>query len=211
MNWPVLAQTVGLRTASTLPLLAVVLAGCLLPERVAAGDLHVEGRPCAQAIHVRADQVPLEDVVKGVARALDLRLELKTSLPDLVTVDRQGSPEEVLKRLLSDRNLVLDSAPSARCKGRDVLRVVWLLPAGQAVERPPAPAPAAAPLQKPGEVEFREIRKPLPSRFRKRIGRKVSAEEWRQITRDYQAGKIVIDPVTGMLVAAEPPPQAPAR
>lgn len=194
--------------ASTLPLLAALVAGCLPSGRAAAGELRIEGSPCAQAIHVRANEVPLEEIVKGVARALDLRLELRTPLPDPITADRQGPPEEVLTRLLRDRNVVLDTAPSARCGGRDVLHVVWVLPAGQDVERPPAPA--AAPLREQREVEFRQVRQPLPPKFRKRIGREVSADEWRQITRDYQAGKLVIDPVTGMLVPAAQR-QAPAR
>lgn len=150
---------------------------------------------------MRVDDVPLQDVVSGIARALGIRLESKVELTDPVTFDRTGTPEQVFKMLLKDRNLVLDSNPVANCGGRETLTTIWLLPAGQAA---PARPPAAPVLQQPGEVEFRPLENQMPGQFRKRIGREVSSEEWRQITRDYQDGKLKIDPVTGKLVPVTP-------
>jgi len=176
---------------------AIVL--CLHAGSAAAGTVEVEGGRCAEEIHIRAHDAPLAEVLAKASTAMGFRVDAKVDLAERVTLDRKGPPERLLKSLLQDRNLVIQTDPSKACGGKERITTVWILPTGQDVPRREAPAPAApldAAAAEPGSGP-RELR---PRGTRKNM----TDKEWQQMKRDYRAGKIKADPETGRPVPVEP-------
>ena len=160
-------------------LLAALVAS---PPVTAAPELSIEATPCAQQIRIRAKDVAIDDIVGGLAKAMDLRLVARTSLPEPITFDGTGTPEEVLKRLLHGKNLVIETRRKSACGPREVLATVWLLPSGQ---DGPARASASIPEASPephGTPTLRTGRQgghPMTAAERKQM-----RQQWRQQQRD---------------------------
>jgi hypothetical protein len=180
-------------------------AGALLPGAALADGLTVDATRCASRIRIEADQVPLGDVLQRLSTDMGFRLVARTELTERVSRDLSGAPEDVLKRLMQGRNLVVDSNPDAKCGGRQTLTTIWVLPAGQAVDR------AAGAPQGPVGVEStqasvpQQVRPPRPRGTRRRM----SDAEWQQMKKDYMAGKVKADPKTGLPVPVDAEPAAP--
>ena len=115
---------------------AALCALAAVPGAVEGRELSIEASACAKDIRIHAQDVPLQEIVGGLANAMGVKLVAKTSLPEPVTFDASGAPEEVLKRLLHGKNLVVETQPKAACGSREVLATIWLLPSGQDAVRP---------------------------------------------------------------------------
>jgi hypothetical protein len=182
----------------------VAFAGVVLPLPAAAqAALQVDAAPCASRIHVRAQDVPLGEILGSLSKAMGFRLDAKVALTERVSIDRADTPEALLKHLMQNRNLVLQADPNPKCNGRETLTTVWVLPTGQdaprVADKPTAPATAATPAPA----------KPLARQERPRGTRRNTAmteEQWQQMKRDYLAGKVKADPETGKPVPVEEPP-----
>lgn len=183
---------------------ALVFGLAVTASPAGAGSLVVDAEPCATRIRIDADQVPLGEVLERLSNVMGFRLVAKTSLVEPVSLSVVGTPEDVLKRLMQGRNLVVDSNPSKKCSGRTTPTTVWVLPAGEAGNRPAAPAaaapPAAAATQTTAPVSPRG---PRPRGTRQRM----SEAEWQQMKKDYKAGKVQADPETGLPVPVEQQPE----
>jgi hypothetical protein len=188
---------------------ALLVAGALLAGAVGAeGALQIDAAPCAERIHVRATDVPLGDVLVGLSKAMGFRLDAKVELAERVTFERRDTPQALLKQLLQKRNLVVQTDPNAKCRGRETLTVVWVLPAGQNAPRPAAavPAPEAQPETSaaPGPAQ------PLGRHERPRgTRRSMSAGGWQKMKDDCKAGRVKADPETDRPVDAEASPNTP--
>ena len=179
-------------------------AGPALAEK----ELVVEASPCAKTVRIHARDVPTDEIVRSLTGAMGAKLVARTSLPQPVSFDGKGAPEELLKRLLRDQNLVMETGRKAACGSREVLSTVWLLPAGEAA--PARGAAATAPLvQGSGEVQFAPVeQRPLPPKFGRRMGHPMNSQERQRVTREWREGKLDLDPATGKLVPAQPAPDA---
>lgn len=175
-----------MRSASLAALFLVIA-----PAAVAAGDLLVEAKPCAATVRVKATDVPIEEVLARLSTELKFTLTLKAPLKAPVSLDRTDTAENLIKDLMRGHNLVLDTKPLAACKGREGIAKVWVLPAGQAVE---------------ARREGLAWNPALDPRRHPRFGRRhnnLSNEEWKRLTAEWKAGRIVADPETGKPIAAE--------
>ena len=114
-----------------------------------AGTVRVEGSSCAEHVHIRAQGAPLGEVLRQMSKALGFRLVAKTELDQPVDLDQSDSPEALLKALGQGQNFIVQTAPSAACKGRQVVSDVWVLPVGDAVARA-TPKPLAVQCRHPG-------------------------------------------------------------
>jgi hypothetical protein len=180
---------------------AAVLLCVLAAPAAVAKELVVKAAPCATNIEVRADGVPLDEVLRAVTKALGVRLEAKATLTEETHFSAIGTPERVLTLLMQGRNVVLDSHPVAKCEGREVLTTVWILPAGEAAPaRAQASTAAPAAVQVPGEAQFGSSRPPRPRGVRKRLGE----QEWQRVKEEWRAGKVQADPETGLPVPVDP-------
>lgn len=186
---------------------------CLVSGSAAAGAVEVDAPRCAEVIRVRAQDAALGEVLARVAGAMGFRLDARVELTEKVTLDRKAPPERLLKNLLQGRNLVIHTDPSKACGGKERITTVWVLPVGQDASPRPA-APAASP-NRPAPQAAGQLppgsRHPRPRGTRKNM----SEEEWQQMKKDYQAGRVKADPETGKPVPVEPgeqpqaPPEAP--
>lgn len=183
---------------------ALALLFALLAPGARAGELVVEAAPCAKSIKVRADHVPLGDVVADIATRLGIRVQARTPLPEVVSFNGSGPPEVVLKKLMAGRNLVLGSGNVVSCGGREVLTTMWLLPAGESVQRPAQPVEAIAAIQQPGEAILAPARPERPRGMRKRM----NEEQWQKAKEEWKAGRLEVDPLTGEPVAVPQRPYA---
>ena len=174
-----------------------------------AGTVEVNAGRCADAIHIKAQDAPLGDVLARMSGAMGFRLDASVDLSERVTLDRKGPPARLLKNLLLGKNLVIRTAASKACGGQERIETVWVLPAGQDVPRRAASeSPQATPSVQPS-TEAPEAR-PARRHERPRGTRKsMSDEEWQQMKKDYKAGKIKADPETGKPVPVQPDEPAP--
>ncbi len=180
---------------------AAIIFGALMAAVTHAGELAVSAAPCGKTIQVRAQDVPLGEVLKRIAESAQFRLDAKVPLADRVSVNRTGAPGEVLRHLLQGKNLVMQSDPDPACNGRQRINTVWVLPSGQDVAPAENAGIAAGPeIQNPGEGELRPALPPRPRGTRKRM----TEQEWRKAGDDYWAGKTKADPETGLPVPANP-------
>ena len=101
----------------------------------AARELTIDAAACAKTVRIHARDVPLQDIVSGLASAMGVQLVAKAQLPDPVSLDMSGAPEDVLKRLLRDKNLVVETRRKPECGAGEVLATIWLLPVGENAER----------------------------------------------------------------------------
>lgn len=187
--------------------LATYAGAVLACPASAQAPLEIDATPCASRIHVRAQDVPLGEVLDGLSKALGFRLDAKVALTERVSLDRTDTPEALLKHLMQNRNLVLQADPSPKCKGRETVTTVWVLPMGQEAPRAAGqPPPAATPAPLPAKPLARQER---PRGTRRNMA--MTEEEWQRMKRDYLAGKVMADPKTGRPVPAEdlPPPEEP--
>jgi hypothetical protein len=170
---------------------------------VRAERLVVDAAPCAGRISIDAEQAPLADILQELAAKMGFRLVVRAPVTERISHTLAGTPEDVLKRLMQGRNLVIDSNPAKHCGGRQVPTTVWILPAGESSDPrdAAASAPAAGTAAAPNLAETRPARPARPRGTRKRM----SEEEWQQMKEDYKAGKIKADPETGMPVPVEQP------
>lgn len=184
---------------------AGLAAGLLLAGPLGAqAPLQIDAQPCAERIHIRAQDVPLADVLTGLSKAMGFRLDAKVDLTERVTLERRDTPEALLKQLLQKRNLVVQTHASANCEGRETLKVVWILPAGQDAPRPAAAPAEALESQAQSEAPAGPAR-PLGRHERPRgTRRSMSEEEWKKMKEDWKDGKVKADPETGRPVPAEP-------
>lgn len=141
---------------------------------------------------------------------MGFRLVVKAALTERISHKLSGAPEDVLKRLMAGRNLVVDSNPARHCGGREVPTTVWVLPAGES-HAPGGTGPASVPKTAPateatGELAPRPAMPTRPRGTRKRM----SEAEWQQMKKDYKAGKVMADPETGLPVPVEQPEPEPA-
>lgn len=166
----------------------IALALALTPAASPAGDLVVDAQPCAKTIHVRATAVPLQDVLSGLAGAMHFKLHIQAELGEAVTLDREASPETLIKDLMRGHNLVLDTNPAKACDGRQTIATVWILPAGTAT--------AAT----TGTTTVFGLG-PHPSFSRRK--NHWTDEEWHRLKEDWKAGRIRRDPETGAPVPVE--------
>lgn len=192
------------------PVRGAVLFGAILaiPGLAGARELQIDASPCAQEVRIHAQDVPIQEIVSALTNAMGVTLLAKTSLPDPVDFNGSGAPEDVLKRLLHDKNLVVETGRKPSCGARKVLAKVWLLPSGQKAPARPAAAPESN-IELPGQVEFRSNANPLPPKFRRRGGKLMTLDEKRQVTQKLRDGTMKIDPETGELVAVTPVPATP--
>ena len=136
------------------------------------GAVSVSGGACGADITVRAQAAPLSEVLRQVAKGTGAQLSEKVVLADRVTFELTGTPESVLKRLMANRNLVLETGEAKGCRGRQTVTKIWVLPAGE--DRVRASAPAA------GEVEFRPMNEPPPPKQRRRTGERLTGKDWKR-------------------------------
>jgi hypothetical protein len=142
-----------------------------------AGELTIDAAPCAEQIRIHARDVPLGDIVGQLSATMGVRLVARVQLPELVSLDVAGAPEDVLKRVLHGKNLVTESKSVAACGARQVLATIWLLPAGE--EGKSAPQTEEPRVEKAGEQPaFRTYdRNKGNARPARKAGRPRAAEE----------------------------------
>lgn len=179
-----------------------VLGTLASPATLSAPVVELEGGPCAKTVRLRATEAPLGEVLQKLADTLGFQLKAKVKLTEAVSLDRNDSPELLLKHLMRGNNLVLQTGPSAACAGQSVVTNVWVLPVGE--EGPTLANSDTSPL--PGVegvgAQLRPIEPPPP---RPRGSRKrMSEADWQQMKQDYKDGKMQADPQTGLPVPVVP-------
>lgn len=163
-------------------------AATAAPGAACARELSIEATPCAKTIRIAAKDVPLEEIVGGLAKSMEVRLVAKTTLPEPVTFSGTGAPEELLKRLLHGKNLVVETKRKAECGAREVLSTVWLLPAGQdaPARGDGTPAPEAGVPAQPA----RQADADRPRGNRRGGAHPMTDEERREMRRKWREGQL---------------------
>jgi hypothetical protein len=176
----------------------VALLAPLAPLQFAQAEtLHVDAKPCAETVALRAEQVPLRQVLERLAETLSFRLQSPLALDEQVTLTRRASPEKLLEELLRGKNVAVQTEPAARCGGASVVTTVWVMPAGEAPSASAGAAPSVSPAATAQAGPY--VRPERPRGTRKRM----SEAEWQQMKEDYKAGRIKADPETGLPVPVE--------
>ena len=129
----------GRRLARRVLAFAIGAASMSTPWPANAGDIRISGGDCGAAVHLVARGVPLSDVLEQLSRTLHFELVGNADRDMPVSIDLTGRPIDLAARLGGLENMSVTLEDDPRCRARERIVKLWVLPRKEA-----APARATA-------------------------------------------------------------------
>lgn len=111
--------------------IGAILAAAAVLSVVAAAraeEVSVIGDRCSPVVRVAASNVPLSDVLRHVAVALDFDLAFQAHEDPSVTIDASRNPVDLLMTLAERANISIAQQRDVGCASGKRITKVWILP-----------------------------------------------------------------------------------
>jgi hypothetical protein len=132
-----------------------------------AQELQIKPGDCTSGVHLVARQVPLERILGQLAQALGFELVYEGERGKPIDVDATRPPVELVTSLSPQDSMIVTQGPDPRCKGRNRVVKVWVLPrtkaaVPQGASSAPVAGTVAPPRRSPVSTVKEHVIRPSP-------------------------------------------------